>query len=131
MIETTVKSKPAGSPAAFTLIEVMVAVLFVAIILPVAMKAITTSVSVVSAAKNSRQAAMLAEYKMAEILLEQTWTSGAESGDFGSDYPAFTWASALESRAADGMSDLSVSVYWQQKGYDRSVTITTLVYNEQ
>jgi len=123
------RSHPAGR--AFTLIEVMAAVLFVAIILPVAMKAISTSTSVISEAKNKRHATILAEYKMCEILLEESWTTGDESGDFGTEDERFTWVSQVAERESDDMSELSVSVYWQQKGYNRNVTVTTLVYNEQ
>ncbi len=116
---------------AFTLIEVMAAILFVAIILPIAMKTISTSTSVTSDARNKRHATILAEYKMCEILLDRSWTAGGLTGDFGTDHSSYTWASEVVSRDSDDTSELSVSVYWQQKGYNRDVTITTLVYNGQ
>ncbi len=129
MMRASDKTQPATK--AFTLVEVMAAILFVAIILPVAMKTISTATSVISDAKNKRHATILAEHKMCEILLERSWTSGDEAGDFGAEEVAYTWASEILERESDDMSEISVRVYWQQKGYNKDVTITTLVYNEQ
>jgi hypothetical protein len=49
------------------------------------------------------------------------------AGDFGADWPEYRWeASAVG--ADHGLSELTVSVTWSERGQPRSAEISTLVY---
>lgn len=77
--------------AGFTLLEVMVAVAVIAIALVTLIGAQSQSVTIATGAKFEAQASLLGQAKMAELSLIASAELNDGSGDFGSDYPGFTW----------------------------------------
>src|SRR5882724_9304418 len=79
----------------FTLIEVLAALVLLAIVLPAAMRGVTVASSAASSAQKRTKAAALAASKLQELLATGQYENGNLSGDFGSDegpeYNGFRW----------------------------------------
>ncbi len=75
----------------FTFLEVMVAVALLAIALTAALGSQSQSVSLASEARFYTTVTLLAQGKMAEIEAKDLDTLSSDSGDFGEDFPGYTW----------------------------------------
>jgi general secretion pathway protein I len=91
----------------FTFLEVMVAVALLAITLTAALGSQSQSVSLASEAKFYTTVTLLAQGKMAEIEAKDLDTLSSESGDFGEDFPGYTWAVAVENVSLDYPENVS------------------------
>jgi general secretion pathway protein I len=79
----------------FTLLEVMVAMAIIAIALTAVLGSQSQSVSIAGDAKFNTTAPLLAQSKISEIeVLEQDDLADG-SGDFGDDFPGYTWQYSL------------------------------------
>ena len=116
-------------PAAFTLVEVLAALVLVAIILPVAMRGISLATMAAANAKHRMEAASLAEAKLAELSVCSDCRLADLSGDCGPDWPAYRWAAELGDWEGSTLRQLTVSVYWTASGSERAVALTTLIYS--
>ena len=121
---------------AFTLVEVLAALVLVAIILPVAMRGISLATAAAGEARRQTEAGSLAEAKLNELLATGGWQSSDLAGDFRPDRPDYQWAAELlqwegvgSQTATPSLRQLSVSVAWTSRGRPRAVTLTTLVYS--
>lgn len=81
MLVSRTQSRP-RRPRGFTLIEVLATIFLLAIVVPVAMQAISVSTSAASVAEHQTTAAALAESKLAELIATGDWQQGALSGNF-------------------------------------------------
>lgn len=97
--------------AGFTLVEVLAALLMVAIVLPLAMKGVTIASATASAARHRSEASTLAQSKLDELVALQSMrtTQGvgsatAMSGDFGNDWPGYQWSAAYVNWSPNGMN---------------------------
>src|SRR5688572_32500658 len=95
----------------FTLAEVLVTLLFLAIVLPVAMRGVSLSMAAASNARHMREATSLAQSKLAE-LTTITFPSGTQSGDFSPEYPDYRWSCQVSSTNY-GVNQLDLRVSWQ------------------
>ena len=93
------RSRPAT--AGFTLLEVMVAVAVIAIALVTLIGAQSQSVTIATGAKFKAQASLLGQAKMAELSLAAEAELNDGSGDFGSEYPGFTWKAEVSALTED------------------------------
>jgi general secretion pathway protein I len=110
-----------------TLVEVLATLVLVGIVLPVAMHGITLSMQAASRARHTTEAGQLAEAKLNELLVLRDPTTLTGSGDFGEDWPEYRWTSAY--LAADyNTYEVTVTVLWTERGQERSVALTTLIY---
>jgi general secretion pathway protein I len=75
----------------FTFLEVMVAVALLAITLTAVLGSQSQSVSLASESRFYTTATLLAQGKMAEIEAKDFGTLSSDSGDFGEDFPGYTW----------------------------------------
>ena len=75
----------------FTLLDVMIAMAIIAIALTAVLGSQSQSVSLASEAKFSTTAAFLAQGKMATIEAEKLDDLADDSGDFGKEFPGYTW----------------------------------------
>ena len=148
--------KPARSrkDGAFTLVEVLASLLFLAIAVPAIVAALGVASRTSEVAERSSLAGELAENKLNEMVLDNAWQSAAQSnGDFGSDFPLYrwqmatqTWAGATVNGAATGstgtvsttntatgstgttsLTELSIEVFYPVQGSEHSVRLTTVV----
>lgn len=82
-------------PAGFTLLEVMVAMAILAISLVAVYRLQSQSISLAVESRFKTSAALLAQSKMAEIEAVPLLNNRTEDGDFGPDYPQYSWRLAI------------------------------------
>ena len=75
----------------FTLMEVMIAMAVLAIALVAVFQLQSQSISMSTDSRFMTTAALLAQSKMVEVEAGSTLTNHKEDGDFGPDYPQYTW----------------------------------------
>ncbi|SPD72470.1 conserved hypothetical protein [uncultured Desulfobacterium sp.] len=92
----------------FTLLEVMVAMAIIAITLIAVYDSQSASVSRASEAKFTVKASLLLQKKMAEIEMMNAEDISSDSGDFGDEFPGFSWRIDVEESSIDIIEDLSV-----------------------
>jgi len=119
-----------ASRRAFTLVEALATLVLVAVILPVAMRGISLGSAAASHARRRVEAVALAELKLADLVATDGWQDADLSGDFGDDYPDYTWAAAAAEREEATLRQLDGHVFWTARGAERSVALSTLVYVE-
>ena len=113
--------------AGFTFVEVLAALVFLGILMPVVISALTVSNQAGMLANRSTSALQLAENQLNELVLTQTWLSGASRGDFGPDWPGYRWELQRRSWPLDeAMTELTVTVFFQAQGNERQIALTTL-----
>src|SRR5438045_3953688 len=115
------------SRRAFTLLEVLATLVLIGIILPAVMSGISLATAASSEAKHKVEAISLAEMKLAELVAMSQDQQQASNGDFGVDYPGYTWTSSIEQRDV-GLNQISVRVMWFARGRDRFVDLASMVY---
>ena len=93
-----------------TLIEVMVAVAILAIAFTAVLKSQAQSVSMVTHARFTTTAAILAQSKMAEMEAADTGNIQAGSGDFGDDFPGYAWKVTVDDTEFDNLRRIAVTV---------------------
>ena len=117
-----------ATPRAFTLVEVLAALTLVAIILPVAMRGVSLATSAAGHARRQMEAVSLAEAKLAELVTTGAWQDADLSGDFGDDHPDYRWSADVTDWEGALLRQMDVQVSWMERGAERSVALTTLVY---
>lgn len=115
-----------SSRSGFTLLEVMIAMAILSISLLVVFQSQSQSVSMMAAARATTMLTMLAQSKMAE--LETANISGIESGsgDFGADYPDYTWTSNVTSEDERLLKKIVLTV--QNNRLKKGNAITIVLY---
>lgn len=92
----------------FTLIEVLAALMLMAVVLPVAMQGVSIATAAASSARHRNEAAALAQSKMDELLAsmqaQQQQANTNMSGDFGEDWPDYQWSAEMVTWAPNGMN---------------------------
>lgn len=112
--------------AAFTFVEILVALAFIGVLLPAIVSGLRTANRASVVAERSTVAAGLAENQLAELLIGNAWTSGQTRGDFGADHPGYTWQLTQRDWQSGSMSELTMEVHFLVQGQDSSVKLTTL-----
>ena len=106
----------------FTLLEVMVAMAIIAIAMTAVLNSQSQSISLASEAKFSTSATLLAQMKMAEISRGNPQDLTSDSGDFGEDFPGYTWEVKAENVSADlpenvsnHLRQINVTISWGEE----------------
>ncbi len=124
-------SKARHRRAGFTFVEVLAAMLFLAIVVPAIVTALTLSNRASEMTDRGTTAGQLAENKLNEMLIGNAWQGASSTGgDCGADFPGYRWEltqEPWEGDSAAAMTQLKVSVLFQTQGTEHSVTLTTLV----
>jgi prepilin-type N-terminal cleavage/methylation domain-containing protein len=120
------RSGPPNPSNGFTLIEVLATLVLLGIVLPVAMRGVSISLASAEKAKHLSEAAALADAKLNELVSTGEWSGGALQGDFGQDWPMYRWQAQAASRDF-GVTEIVLTVTWQQRGQDRSLNVSTMV----
>ena len=138
--------------SAFTLVEVLAALLFLAIAVPAIVGALSVASRTSEVAERSSIAGGLAENKLNEMLVDNAWQSAAQSnGDCGADFPFYHWQMSTQTWAGganttgtgtatpttsstttgttgtSSLTELSVEVFYPVQGSEHSVRLTTVV----
>jgi hypothetical protein len=107
--------------------EVLATMLLLGIVLPAISTGISVSLAAADTARHRVTAARLAQEKLTELTLSPTWGGGGISGEFGSEYGEYRWQAILASREGN-MEELTVAVTWSERGSDRVLFLSTLLY---
>ena len=116
------------SRGGFTLAEVLAALVFMAIVIPVALQGLRIASRAGSVAERKAVAARLAERKLNELIVTGQWQSSAVKGTVQEGWQTYDWNLETESWAEDGaMRVLTVKVTVPVQGENYDVRISTLV----
>lgn len=114
--------------AGFTLAEVLAALLFMAIVIPVAMQGLHIASRAGSVSERKALGARLAENKLNELVVTGQWQSSAQKGTILEGLQEYAWRLAAEPWSEDGaMRLVTVYVTVPVQGQDYEVSISTLV----
>jgi hypothetical protein len=111
---------------AFTLAEVLAALLFMAVVIPVALQAMRVAGRAGALAERKREAARVAERILNESIVTTNWNSSALSGTIMEADREYRWQLRNESWSESDMRLLSVEVDFPVQGEDYSVKMSTL-----
>ncbi len=111
---------PSRSEQGFTLLEVMIAIAILAISMSMLFGSQSQSISLITESKFNTQASLLAGLKIAYL------ESGKEElingdGDFGEDYPGYSWKIEIDDPHIDG-SELLQEISEEMQQVDLTIT---------
>jgi hypothetical protein len=116
--------------AAFTLAEVLAALLFLAIVIPTAVEALHVASLAGEVAVRKGAAARIADRILNESLVTTNWTGGNQSGTVTEGISDFNWTLTSATWPEDSMQLLTAEVTFSAQGKDYSVKLSTLA-NQQ
>ncbi|MGD8989856.1 MAG: prepilin-type N-terminal cleavage/methylation domain-containing protein [Desulfobacterales bacterium] len=113
----------------FTLLEVMVAMAVMAIVLVSVYRMHSQTLTMNTAARFYTQAPLLAQKKMVEITSTSSDIFASDSGDFGEDFPGYSWQVSatdvsieLLGEVADDFKRLDVTVAYLNNQFSFRLT---------
>jgi prepilin-type N-terminal cleavage/methylation domain-containing protein len=120
---------------AFTLVEVMAALLLLSIVAPVFVEAMMTCSQAGSMAEHKRNAIQLAEMQLRTSIVDDSWRDGDMTGDFGTDWPDYAWQlttedwqiTTSEGTKTSNMTLMTITVVYKIAGAEHDVSLQTLV----
>ena len=115
---------------AFTFVEVLAAMAFLALVIPVVVSALLAGNRTAVTAERSAVAQQLGENRLGELMLAGEWSSAPSRGDFGTDWPGYRWELTKADWQTGAMTELTLDVFYQVQGQEHTVRLATLV-NEQ
>ena len=117
-----------AAAAGFTLVEVLATLVLLGIVVPVAMRGVSLALAAASTARRTAEAASLAEGKLNELIVDGTWQTSGNTGDFAAENrPEYSWTCENASRDY-GTYEVILRVAWNQQGRERTLSLATLVY---
>jgi hypothetical protein len=117
--------------AAFTLAEVLAAMLFLAIVIPAAVEALHVSSLAGEVAVRKGAAARIADRILNESLVTTNWSGGGQqSGTVTDGTLDFRWTLTSQAWPQDAMQLLTAEVKYQAQGKDYSVKLSTLANSQ-
>lgn len=115
----------------FTLLEVIVSMAVLAIGLVAVLEAYGAASRVSLQDEFLTTATFLAAGKMEEVLKEPYITTGSDEGDFGEEFPDFTWTADITDSEMEGLAVVTVTVEWEgPRGHDH-LPLTSAVVSRQ
>ena len=122
-----------------TLVEIVVTIAIIGISLPPLMNAFTAGARGQSTAEDRTTALYLLKYKMAEVELQGFPEIQTEEGEFD-DNNRYTWSTEVmelepeelsEGLVLEGLRQIIVTVYWQFRNSEKSMSLYTLASDRQ
>jgi type II secretory pathway pseudopilin PulG len=114
-----------GSPA-FTLAEVLAALVFMAIVIPVVIEVLHIASLAGEVAARKGEAARVADRILSEDLVTTNWSGGTPSGTINEGTDTFNWTLTTQTWPQDQMELLTAEVTFLAQGHDYSVKMITL-----
>ena len=118
-----------GWQTGFTLAEVLAAMFFMAIVLPVAMEGLRIASRAGSVAGRKGVAVQLADSKLNELIVMGQWRNTGQGGAFGQQWPGYRWTMKNEPWSEGAMRLITVEVAYPAQNRDYSVQLSTLMQN--
>lgn len=129
------RQRPARAAAAFTLAEVLAALLFMAIVIPVAVEGISMASRAGTVAERKGEAARVAQRLLAETLVTTNWYQAVQSGTMTDGVREFNWTMRSDPWNQDPTQNvirqLTVEVKFTAQNQPYSVRMSTLVDTTQ
>jgi hypothetical protein len=126
---------PTGHTAAFTLAEVLAALLFMAIVIPAAVEGLHIASLAGTVAERKGEAARVAQRLLGEALVTTNWNQAVQSGSLVEGQRQFRWTIRNDPWNQDPNQNvirlLSAEVVFTAQNRDYSVRMSTLVDSSQ
>ncbi|HUA38698.1 MAG TPA: prepilin-type N-terminal cleavage/methylation domain-containing protein [Candidatus Sulfopaludibacter sp.] len=117
--------------SAYTLIEVLAALLLLAIVIPVALEALDTASLAGDVAARKGEAARIAEDELNQSVITTNWNFGTQTGTMNDGGRAFNWTVSSESWPQDSVMELlTAQVRFSVQGRNYSVQLSTLAESQ-
>jgi type II secretion system protein I len=110
----------------FTLIEVLAALLLMAIVIPVALQAISTASRAGTLGQRKAAAMRVAERMIDELIVTGQTSQNTASGTTDDGDMTYTWSMQTTSWTEDSMTQMTVKVVFTLQGNDFEVSASTL-----
>lgn len=107
----------------FTLLEVMVALAIMAIVLVSVYRMHSQTLAMNAAARFYTQAPLLAQSKLAELESNSATLFAGDSGDFGEDFPGYSWTVATEDLSSEALGEIGKDL--------KRIDVTVLFNNKE
>jgi len=120
------RSRNRHPESAFTLAEVLAAMLLMAIVLPVAIQGIQIANRAGVVAERKGVALRLADQVLNESLVSSNLVTTTQNGNFGLNYRGYSYRLFNEPWSEDAMQLLTVEVFFQVQNREYSVRLSTL-----
>ena len=115
-----------NAASAFTLAEVLAALMFMAIVIPVAVQGLRIASRAGELAERKREAGRVAEKILNESIVTTNWNKSASSGTINEADREYRYTLRTESWSQSTMQLLSVEVMFPVQGQDHAVQLSTL-----
>lgn len=112
--------------SAFTLAEVLAALLFLAIVIPTAVEAVHVASLAGEVAARKGAAARVADRILNESIVTTNWSGGLKSGTVTEGIEDFQWRLTVQNWPSDAMQLLTAEVTYSAQGRDYTVRLSTL-----
>ena len=112
--------------AAFTLAEVMAALLFLAIVIPTAVEVIHVASLAGEVATRKAAAMRVADRELNESLVMTNWVNGTQNGTAGEGLQQYQWTVSSQTWPEDAMQVVTAEVKYSAQGKEYSVQLNTL-----
>jgi type II secretion system protein I len=119
--------RPVRSRRGFTLVEVLAALLMMAIVIPVAMEALGVASRLGVLGQRKAAAMRVAERLLSELIVEGQTQQASSSGSLVEGDITYPWTSRVENWPEDALQQLTVTVQFTAQGGLFDVSATTLV----
>jgi competence protein ComGC len=112
---------------AFTLVEVLAALLFMAILIPVTMQAVRVASRAGQVGDRKMMAARIAEKVLNELLVTDGVRQNSASGQIEERHRSYHWTMRSEPWAEAQMNLVTVNVFYEVQNQEYDVKLATLV----
>ena len=124
------RSRGKGSgPRGFTLLEVLISLLIVAIVLITCIRAQNQSIRLYNLSRDMTIATILARQKMGEIEAAGFPELEEDEGDFEEQFPEFSWKKAVSETPFEEARRVDLSIVWKDGIKERRLDVITYITN--
>ena len=119
----------------FTFPEILAAMLFMAIVIPVTIRGVSLANRMGVMAERKRVAAELASLKLNDFIVNDTWREGNQEGNYADTGDAslsqYRWTLEITPWTDDVMRLIVVKVFYKVQNVEYSVSVGTLAVAEE
>jgi type II secretory pathway pseudopilin PulG len=113
--------------SAFTFVEVLAALAFLGILIPVIVSALTLANRAAVIAERTSIATQLAENQLNELTVANAWSTAESRGDFAPEWPGYRWELTRAAWESGAMTELTMTVFFPVQGREHETRLSTLV----
>lgn len=117
---------PTSRNRAFTLAEVLAALLFMAIVVPVALHGMSIASRAGVLGQRKAAAMRVGERVLNDLAITGEWNQGATGGSITEGDTTYAWTMQSATWPSDAMTQVTVQVTFTVQGTDYSVSLSTL-----